>query len=65
MVLAVVSLLTLNYVLAAEQHLKQNPQYRTLPPLREQAALQDGWRQERIHNIPLLLQKYGADAWLV
>jgi hypothetical protein len=41
------------------------PEYRRLPPLREQAAIQDSWRDERISNIPNILQKYGVDAWLV
>ena len=41
------------------------PEYKALPPLREQAALEDGWKAERIGNIPKLLQKYGVDAWLV
>ena len=41
------------------------PQYHHLPPLREQAAIQDAWRDERVSNIPHILQKYGVDAWLV
>jgi hypothetical protein len=41
------------------------PQYQRLPPLREQAAVQDAWRDQRVSNIPHILQKYGVDAWLV
>lgn len=41
------------------------PQYRRLPPLREQAAIQDAWTAERLSNVPQLLNKYGVDAWLV
>jgi len=52
---------------AAPQLGKQtlSPQYYTLPPLREQAELQDSWTQQRRDQIPALLQKYGVDAWLV
>lgn len=41
------------------------PQIHHLPSLREQAAIQDGWREERLANIPAILQKHGVDAWLV
>jgi hypothetical protein len=41
------------------------PGYHTLPPLREQAEIQDAWTKERRDNIPKLLTKYGIDAWLV
>jgi glucose-6-phosphate 1-dehydrogenase len=41
------------------------PEYRRLPSLREQAAIQDAWRDERVSRIPHILQKYGVDAWLV
>ncbi len=41
------------------------PRYETLPPLREQADIQNGWLKERWENIPSILQKYGVDAWLV
>ncbi len=41
------------------------PRYETLPPLREQADIQNGWLKERWDNIPSILQKYGVDAWLV
>ncbi|SJL02052.1 uncharacterized protein ARMOST_05376 [Armillaria ostoyae] len=40
-------------------------EYRRLPPLREQAEILDRWTSERIARIPLLLQKYGVDAWLM
>lgn len=41
------------------------PEYHTLPPLREQAKIRDGWTRERRDAIPSLLQKHGVDAWLV
>ena len=41
------------------------PEYQRLPPLREQAAIQDAWRDQRVSTIPHILQKYGVDAWLV
>lgn len=41
------------------------PEYFTLPPLREQAAIQDSWTKERRARIPKILQKYKVDAWLV
>ena len=41
------------------------PEYHTLPPLREQAKIRDGWTRERLAGIPSLLQKHGVDAWLV
>ncbi|CZR62103.1 uncharacterized protein PAC_12000 [Phialocephala subalpina] len=40
-------------------------QYVTLPTLREQLAITDAWRSERIANIPNILKKYGVDAWLM
>ncbi|KAF8857241.1 hypothetical protein BDZ45DRAFT_624057 [Acephala macrosclerotiorum] len=43
----------------------QEPQYVTLPSLREQLAITDAWRSERIANIPNILKKYGVDAWLI
>lgn len=43
----------------------QTPSYQHLPSLREQAALQDKWYEERKEAIPALLKKHGVDAWLV
>jgi len=43
----------------------KKPQYHQLPPLREQAVVENAWRQERIENIPNILRKHGVDAWLV
>ncbi len=40
-------------------------EYRRLLPLREQAEILNRWTSERVARIPLLLQKYGVDAWLV
>ena len=42
-----------------------SPQYHTLPPLKEQASIVDGWRTERLANIPNILRKHGVDAWLM
>ncbi|ERS98366.1 hypothetical protein HMPREF1624_05150 [Sporothrix schenckii ATCC 58251] len=41
------------------------PQYHTLPPLREQAAVQNAWTAERKTIVPDLLHKHGVDAWLM
>ena len=41
------------------------PKYFTLPPLREQAAIQDGWLQERLDSIPGLMRKHNVSAWLL
>lgn len=41
------------------------PKYQHLPPLREQAELQDKWTAERKEAIPALLEKHGVDAWIV
>lgn len=43
----------------------KTPKVQTLPSLREQAELLDGWTEERKALIPQLLRKYGVDAWLV
>ncbi len=56
---------------AASDHSRPKPQpqppyqYHTLPPLREQADIQNGWTATRSALIPGLLRKYGVDAWLV
>ncbi|KAI0650544.1 hypothetical protein C8Q79DRAFT_998370 [Trametes meyenii] len=39
--------------------------YRRLPSLREQAAILDAWRDERLARIPALLNKYSIQAWLI
>ena len=44
---------------------KEVAEYHRLPGLREQVAIQDAWTEERIENVPNILQKYGVDAWLV
>lgn len=41
------------------------PKYFHLPPLKEQAALQNAWTQERRDSIPGLLQKYNLSGWLI
>ncbi|KAE8445227.1 hypothetical protein EG329_013599 [Mollisiaceae sp. DMI_Dod_QoI] len=43
----------------------REPEYVTLPSLREQLAITDTWRSERLANIPNILKKYGVDAWLM
>lgn len=43
----------------------KTPQYQTLPSLRDQARIVDGWTDERKALIPGILRKYGVDAWLV
>lgn len=55
----------LSYASAQSPSANKVPEYQRLPPLREQAAIQDAWRDERVSNIPQILRKYGVDAWLV
>jgi len=38
------------------------PDYVTLPTLREQTAIQDSWTEQRMSNIPNILNKYAVDA---
>lgn len=61
------ALLVPSHVVAwkADAQASRISEYVELPPLREQAALQDAWTTERRSKIPDLLQKYGIDAWLV
>ncbi|KAH6663054.1 hypothetical protein B0J14DRAFT_279633 [Halenospora varia] len=56
----VIVLLTLCHV-----HASREPQYQTLPSLKEQAAIQDNWTRERLSLIPRILRKWGVDAWLM
>lgn len=42
-----------------------SPSYQPLPPLREQARLQDSWTAERRAAIPHLLRDHNVSAWLV
>lgn len=46
-------------------HPSDPAQYHPLPSLQEQALIRDQWTSERVARIPLLLQKYNAQAWLV
>lgn len=40
--------------------------YHRLPSLRQQAQIQEAWRQERINTvIPALLDKYNIDIWII
>lgn len=41
------------------------PKYNPLPPLREQARIQNAWTEERKAGIPALLKKHGVEAWVV
>ncbi|KAH9850778.1 hypothetical protein C2E23DRAFT_734399 [Lenzites betulinus] len=49
----------------AQLHPTTPATYRRLPSLREQAAIVDGWRDERLAHLPALLQKYDIPAWLI
>ncbi|KAI0832622.1 hypothetical protein BC628DRAFT_1310121 [Trametes gibbosa] len=49
----------------AQLHPATPATYRRLPSLREQAAIVDAWRDERLARIPALLQKYNIPAWLI
>lgn len=63
--LSLVSVPLLLLRVLAQLHPEHPAAYFTLPPLREQAAILDGWRDERVARIPHILRKYGVDAWLV
>ena len=60
-----VTVLMLLCLVCAQLHPTTPARYQRLPSLREQAASLDGWRDERVANIPALLTKYRIDAWLV
>ncbi|RPD66969.1 hypothetical protein L226DRAFT_529365 [Lentinus tigrinus ALCF2SS1-7] len=62
LVLSLLQLLCLAY---GQLHPTTPARYQKLPSLREQAAILDGWRDERVANIPALLTKYRMDAWLI
>lgn len=49
----------------AQLHPSAPARYVPLPSLRDQAAIVDNWRDERLAKIPGLLNKYNIDAWLV
>lgn len=57
--------LALVYTAGAATSPAKTPQIQTLPSLREQASIVDGWTEERKALIPGLLRKYGVDAWLM
>ncbi|KAH8651539.1 putative lipoprotein [Tricladium varicosporioides] len=46
-------------------HATPEPQYQTLPSLKEQAIIQDSWTRERLSLVPGILRKWGVDAWLM
>lgn len=60
-----VGVLCLRFLTVLSEQTVRIPEYQHLPPLREQAAIQNAWRAERVSNIPQILRKYGVDAWLV
>ncbi|KAF9478181.1 hypothetical protein BDN70DRAFT_880354 [Pholiota conissans] len=49
----------------AQFHPQVPAQYLPLPSLRQRASIQDDWTADRIANIPFLLHKYRAQAWLL
>lgn len=66
--LAVFSLLEFSLA-SPTKRLSQQPstpaRYLPLPKLREQAVIQDGWRDERLALAPELLKRHGVDAWVM
>ncbi len=52
-------------LIVGQLHPTEPATYKSLPSLREQARIQDKWKDARIKNIPNLLDKYGVDGWLV
>ncbi|KAF2772379.1 hypothetical protein EJ03DRAFT_266908 [Teratosphaeria nubilosa] len=65
LVLEVLTLTLLHLTSASISPSPNHPQYHLLPSLRDQAEIQDTWRDERTANIPNLLRKHGVDAWLM
>jgi hypothetical protein len=47
------------------KHSEYPARYQEIPSLRDQAKIEQSWRDQRIASIPDLLRKYQADAWLV
>ncbi|KAF4575128.1 hypothetical protein EYR36_006484 [Pleurotus pulmonarius] len=52
-------------LIVGQLHPTEPATYKSLPSLREQARIQDKWKDARIKNIPNLLDKYGVDGWLM
>lgn len=46
-------------------HPSEPAKYQTFPSLREQAHIQDGWRQLRLDSLPQMMKEYNINAWLV
>lgn len=67
--LAAAALLSLPALAVPTGPLAQQPstpaRYLKLPKLRQQAKLQDAWRDERFTMAPVLLAKHGVDAWIM
>ena len=49
----------------AQLHPKEPSRYHVFPSLREQAQIQDEWREERLGRLPELMRRHGVDVWLV
>ncbi|KAI9000828.1 hypothetical protein BD414DRAFT_14182 [Trametes punicea] len=62
---ALILSVTLIHASFAQLHPANPATYRRLPPLREQSAILDDWRDERVSRIPKLLNKYRVHAWLI
>lgn len=62
---AAAGLVASSWASSSNEQSQKTPTYQHLPPLREQADLQDKWVAERKEAIPKLLEKHGVDAWLV
>jgi Xaa-Pro aminopeptidase len=74
-ILSSVVLALLTTLMASEEGLGQEPAFvpdhappriHPLPPLREQAEIEQGWAFERVTQvIPMLMREYGADMWIL
>lgn len=62
---SIVIQLVISALVLAQLHPAERAQYQRLPSLKERARIQDEWKDERMASIPSLLEKYGADVWLV
>ncbi|PFH51398.1 hypothetical protein AMATHDRAFT_74952 [Amanita thiersii Skay4041] len=63
--LCLVHLLFLSSTAYTQLHPAEPAKYQTFPSLREQAQIQDAWKNERISSIPSLLKVHNVDAWLM
>lgn len=65
LLVVVIGLKFISNAVTGQLHPSLPAEYQPLPPLRQRALIQDQWIAARISKIPLLLQRYDVQAWLV